>query len=249
MKLTDFTTLTFDCYGTLIDWETGIVAALRPWAERLRVDAGDDALLGAFGEHENRLERDRPTMPYPALLRAVAFDIGEHFGAPMRDDEADAFAASVGDWPAFADSAEALAYLKQHYRLVVLSNVDNASFARSNERLGVAFDAVCTAQDIGSYKPDPGNFRYLLDRLAGSGIEKRDILHTAQSLFHDIAPAGKIGLATNWINRRHGKPGAGATMPTRATPDFTHNSLAGFVAAHPARRWRADQSAGIGSWD
>ncbi|MCH7930506.1 MAG: haloacid dehalogenase, partial [Proteobacteria bacterium] len=91
-----------------------------------------------------------------------------------------------------------------------------------------------TAEDIGSYKPDPGNFRYLLDRLAGLGIEKRDILHTAQSLFHDIAPAGKIGLATNWINRRHGKPGAGATVPTRATPDFTHNSLAAFVEAHRA---------------
>ncbi|MCH7930709.1 MAG: haloacid dehalogenase type II [Proteobacteria bacterium] len=234
MKLTEFSTLTFDCYGTLIDWETGILAALRPWAERHRVDAGDDALLGAFGELENRLERDRPTMAYPALLRAVAFDIGDHFSAPMRDDEADAFAASVGDWPAFADSVEALAYLKQHYRLVVLSNVDNASFARSNERLGVAFDAACTAEDIGSYKPDPGNFRTMLDRLAQMGIEKRDILHTAQSLFHDIAPAGKIGLATNWINRRHDKPGSGATVPTRATPDFEFPSLAAFVGAHRA---------------
>ncbi len=234
MTLTDFSTLTFDCYGTLIDWETGILAGLRPWTERAGAGVEEAGVLAAFGRHEDRLEREQPAMPYADLLRAVAVAIGDEFGTPMRDGEADAFAASVADWPAFADSAEALGYLEKHYRLVVLSNVDTASFAHSNQKLGVAFDAVFTAGDIGSYKPDPANFHYMLDRLSGMGIAKGDILHTAQSFFHDIVPANRLGLATNWINRRHGKPGAGATPPAEAQPDFQFNSLAGFVEAHRA---------------
>ncbi len=234
MKLTDFTTLTFDCYGTLIDWETGIAAALRPWAGRAGVDADDEALLAVFGRVENRLQRENPTALYPALLRAGALAIAADLGAPMGDDEAEAFAASIKDWPAFPDSAEGLSYLKRHYKLVVLSNVDNASFAHSNAKLGVEFDAVFTAQDIGSYKPDLGNFRYLLDRLAVMGIAKSQILHTAQSLYHDVAPARRMGLATNWINRRGLKAGGGATPAAEATPDIEHASIAEFVEAHKA---------------
>ena len=234
MKLTNFTTLAFDCYGTLIDWETGILAALRPWSERVGTTADGDALLAAFGRHENRIQQDNPGALYPDLLRAGALAVAADVGAPMRDDEADAFAASIKDWPAFPDSPAALQYLKRHFKLVILSNVDNASFAHSGARLGVEFDAVFTAEDIGSYKPDPGNFRYMLDRLAKTGIAKGDILHTAQSLYHDIAPAKRLGLATNWINRRHAKPGAGATPPTEAEPDFAHKSLAEFVERHKA---------------
>ncbi len=234
MKLTDFTTLTFDCYGTLIDWETGILAALRPWSERVGTTADGDALLAAFGRHENRIQQITPGALYPELLRAGALAIAADFGAPMGDDEADAFAASVKDWPAFPDSAEALAYLKRHYKLVILSNVDNASFAHSNAKLGVEFDAVFTAEDIGSYKPDLNNFHTMLDGLAAEGVAKGEILHTAQSLYHDIAPANRLGLATNWINRRHSQPGAGATPPAEAVPDFEHNSLAAFVEAHKA---------------
>ncbi len=234
MKLTDFTTLTFDCYGTLIDWETGILAALRPWAERTRLAADDQALLAWFGRNENRLQRENPETFYPELLRAGAVAIGADFGATMLDDEADAFAASVEQWPAFPDSAEALAYLGRHYKLVILSNVDNASFAHSNAKLGVEFDAIFTAENIGSYKPDLKNFHAMLDGLAAEGVAKGEILHTAQSLYHDVAPANQLGLATNWINRRHSKPGAGATPPAEAKPDFEHNSLAAFVAAHKA---------------
>ncbi len=234
MKLTDFSTLTFDCYGTLIDWETGILAALRPWAGRTRLTADDQTLLAAFGRNEDRLQREIPATFYPELLRAGAVAIGVDFGAPMLDDEADAFAASVEQWPAFPDSAEALAYLGRHYKLVILSNVDNASFAHSNAKLGVEFDAVFTAEDIGSYKPDLKNFHTMLDGLAAQGVAKGDILHTAQSLYHDVAPANQLGLATNWINRRHGKPGAGATPPAEAKPDFEHTSLAAFVEAHKA---------------
>ena len=146
------------------------------------------------------------------------------------------YGASVGDWPAFEDSAASLQYLKQHYKLVVLSNVDNASFARSNRKLQVEFDAIYTAADIGSYKPAPRNFEYMLEQLARHGIGKADILHTAESLFHDHGPANDFGLANCWIYRRHGEAGSGATMPLADQPhtDFKFRSLADFVAAHKA---------------
>ena len=138
------------------------------------------------------------------------------------------------DWPAFPDSAAALAYLKQHYKLVILSNVDRTSFAGSNRRLGVAFDAIYTAQDIGSYKPDPANFRYMLDHLAALGNGPGDILHTAQSLFHDHGPARRLGLASAWIDRRQDQQGWGATPPPPegAGYDFRFPSMAALVQAH-----------------
>ena len=147
------------------------------------------------------------------------------------------FGASVPDWPAFSDSAASLRYLRQHYQLVILSNVDRQSFSGSNERLGVAFDAVYTAQDIGSYKPDPANFDYMLAQMAARGVQPGAILHTAQSLFHDHAPAKQRGLATAWIDRRHDQPGWGATAPSPgARYDFRFTSLADMVAAHQAER-------------
>ena len=146
------------------------------------------------------------------------------------------FGASVPDWPAFPDSAAALAYLKQHYKLVILSNVDRVSFAGSNRRLGVEFDAIYTAQDIGSYKPDPRNFAYMLDRLQERGIGPAQILHTAQSLFHDHAPAKRAGLASCWIDRRHAAVGWGATPPPPAGAgyDFRFTSMAAMADAHRA---------------
>ena len=143
-------------------------------------------------------------------------------------------AASVGDWPAFADSAAALAYLKQFYKLVILSNVDRKSFAESEKRLGIAFDAVYTAEDIGSYKPDPRNFRYMIEALKRAGHAERDILHVAQSLFHDHAPANAAGLRSAWIDRRAGAAGSGATPPPPAGVryDFRFTSMAELVEAH-----------------
>ncbi len=234
MNLTDYSTLSFDCYGTLIDWEKGILAVLRPWAAHHGVEATADDLLEAFGRHETHAQQANPTMLYPDILRQVQRAVAADFGVPASDADADRLGTSVGDWPAFADSAEALAYLKLHYKLVILSNVNNASFAISNQKLGVEFDAIFTAEDIGSYKPDLRNFHYLLERLATRGIEKSDILHTAQSLYHDTPPAQQLGLATNWIDRRHDKPGLGVTPASDVTPDFTHNSMAHFVLAHRA---------------
>jgi 2-haloacid dehalogenase len=236
MRLSDFSVLTFDCYGTLIDWETGIGEALAPWLVRAGLGLRRDQILEAFAELESAQQVATPSLRYPELLAKVHRGLAERFGVAPDPKAAERFGASVGNWPAFADSAGALAYLKQHYRLVILSNVDRASFAQSNPKLGVAFDAIYTAEDIGSYKPDPRNFDYLLSHLAEQGIRKEQILHTAQSLHHDHIPAKQIGLATCWIHRRAGKEGHGATRvpDTAVQPDFRFESLAAMADAHRA---------------
>jgi 2-haloalkanoic acid dehalogenase type II len=202
--------LSFDCYGTLIDWETGILAALAPWQAQLGGEP--EALLAAFARHESAIEAEQPDLLYPQVLVKVMRRLGEELDTEVGEDEARAFGAAVGDWPAFPDSAAALASLKQRFQLVILSNVDRASFARSNSRLGVEFDLICTAEDIGSYKPARANFDYLLARLDERGIAPDELLHVAQSLFHDHAPALAMGLQTAWIDRRAGKSGGGATL-------------------------------------
>jgi len=230
MRLHDFDVLTFDCYGTLIDWETGIakgLAALAGGRDR-------DAMLTDFAREEVAQQAETPAMPYAQVLTSVHARLARRWGRAA-DRAADArFGASVKDWPAFPDTAGALAYLKRHYRLVVLSNVDRASFQGSLPRLGVAFDAVYTAEEIGSYKPDPRNFRYLLDRLAEQGVAADRVLHVAQSLFHDHAPANAIGLASAWIDRRHDQPGLGATAapPPGVRWDFRFTSLRELADAH-----------------
>ena len=236
MRLSDFSVLTFDCYGTLIDWETGIGEALAPWLVRAGVGLGRDQILEVFAELESAQQVATPSLRYPELLAKVHRALAERFGIAPDPKAAERFGASVGNWPAFADSAGALAYLKQHYRLVILSNVDRGSFARSNPKLGVAFDAIYTAEDIGSYKPDPRNFDYLLSHLAEQGFGKAQILHTAQSLHHDHMPAKRIGLATCWIDRRAGRHGQGATRvpDTDIRPDFRFESLAAMADAHRA---------------
>jgi 2-haloalkanoic acid dehalogenase type II len=236
MKLTAFSTLTFDCYGTLIDWETGILTALRPWLTAGGRQLSDDAALEAFGVAEARCEAATPAKPYPDILTDTFRALAAQWDLPATDEAALAFGASVGDWPAFPDSPAALHYLKRHYRLVILSNVDRASFARSNERLQVDFDHIFTAQDIGSYKPDRRNFEHMLRALAAAGIDQHQILHTAQSLYHDIAPARALGLATLWVNRREAKHGGGATPPADAQPDAEVASLAELVALHQAEQ-------------
>lgn len=237
-RLSDFKVLTFDCYGTLIDWETGLYAALGPILARMSAPPSRDAALEAFARLESIQEAATPQMIYRELLTQVHRRLCEEWGVAATDDEHDSFGASVPDWPAFADSAESLAYLKQHYRLVILSNVDRRSFAGSNRRLGVEFDAVYTAEDIGSYKPDERNFAYLINHLSPMGLARTDILHTAQSLYHDHVPAKRLGLATAWIDRRHDRGGTGATKPVLDAPkyDFRFTSLAEFAQAHRADR-------------
>ncbi len=234
VEITDFKALTFDCYGTLIDWEAGILGALAPWRAAHGISVADDALLEAFGRHEHAVQEADPALLYTDVLRRVMRAIGAELGVATDAEVEDTLALSIGDWPAFADTASALGYLKRHYRLAILSNIDADSFRRTQPHLGVEFDAVLTAQAIGSYKPDRRNFEALVARLGETGVAAPEILHTAQSLYHDIAPAGALGLATCWIDRRAGKPGAGATPPSDAVPDFTFPTLGALADRHRA---------------
>ncbi len=233
MNLGDFDALSFDCYGTLIDWEAGIAAVLRRWADRNGLPTTDEDLLTAYSTHEARSEDEHPGDLYPLILARSLRALGEQLGLPVSDAEAEEFGASVPAWPAFPDSARALARLAQRYKLIILSNVDRTSFASSNQRLGVTFTGIVTAQDVGSYKPNPRNFDALAAEIDRLGIPQVKLLHVAQSLFHDHVPAKKAGLPTVWINRRHAAPGWGATPepPAPVTPDWTFTSMAAFADA------------------
>ncbi|MBC8721387.1 haloacid dehalogenase type II [Paraburkholderia sp. 31.1] len=234
MKLSDFDTLTFDCYGTLIDWESGILEGLRPLLERARTPLTRDEVLEAHARHESSQQNFTPAKRYQELLPIVYKRMAEEWSLPYTHEECVAYGQSIRNWPAFADSAVALQYLKRHYKLVILSNIDNESFTFSNARLQVEFDAIITAEDVGSYKPSPRNFEYMLQKLDQHGIKKEKILHTAESLFHDHKPANEFGLASCWIYRRHSQPGFGATMNPGSQPDidFRFDSMADFVDAH-----------------
>lgn len=234
MKLTDFDTLTFDCYGTLIDWESGIFEGLRPLLDRVKTPLTRDQVLEVHARHESSQQLYTPGKRYQELLPIVYKRVAEEWGVPFTHEECVAYGRSIRNWPAFADSAAALQYLKQHYKLVILSNVDNESFTYSNAKLQVEFDAIITAEDVGSYKPSPRNFEYMLDKLGARGIGKQRILHTAESLFHDHKPANAVGLASCWIYRRHAQAGFGATMNPGEQPtvNFRFNSMAELAKAH-----------------
>ena len=224
-NLTDFKVLTFDCYGTLIDWESGIWDALQPlWlANGCEVDR--QTALMAFAEAESAQQAATPDMLYPKVLTNVHQALAKTFDLKTDIDMNRAFGNSVPHWPAFPDTADALRVLKKHFKLVILSNVNRDGFAASNRKLGVAFDAIYTAQDVGSYKPNPANFEHMLTHLrADLGLEAGDILHTAQSLFHDHVQARAHGLACAWIDRQGlaegGGWGATAIVADRPEVDF-----------------------------
>jgi 2-haloacid dehalogenase len=286
VKLTDFDVMSFDCYGTLIDWESGILTALRPLLAR--TGPRDDALPD-FARAEAAQQAETPAMPYAQLLVVVHDRLARSWGAAPDPEESRRFGASIGDWPAFPDTPGALRYLKQHFRLVILSNVDRDSFRATSARLGdtpiagalgsgshrhgpvcpghlnqtngatggpdtpghdaegargtsivrpvdITFDAVHTAQDIGSYKPDPRNFAYLSARVTEMGVPPDRLLHVAQSLFHDHAPANAAGIASAWIDRHGDRAGWGATSPPPpgVRYDFRFSTLGELAAAHQA---------------
>jgi len=236
-KLTDYSTLTFDCYGTLIDWESGIWDAFQPLIQNSgRNDITRNMALMAFADIENTQESDTPDMLYPALLEKVHADFAKRFNLQSNSKLDKAFGDSIAHWPAFPDTADALRELKKHYKLVILSNVDRVGFASSNLKLGVEFDAIYTAEGVGSYKPTPRNFEYMLEHLAKDhGIEPESILHTAQSLFHDHVPAKEFGLANAWIDRQGlsegGHWGATAVVDERPQIDFLFPTMGAMADA------------------
>ena len=234
--LTEFEVLTFDCYGTLIDWETGIWDAFQPLIMANGADKPERAeALTAFAEIQSAQEAATSGMLYSRVLAHVHNAFARRFGLTTTVDLDRAFAASIPHWPAFPDTADALRLLKRHFRLAVLSNVHRDGFAASNRKLGVEFDAVYTAEDIGSYKPDPRNFRFMISRLqADLDLPKSAVLHTAQSLFHDHVQARAFGLANAWIDRRRLAEGGdwGATMEVEERPqvDFRFPTLGAMAA-------------------
>jgi len=233
--LTDFKVLTFDCYGTLIDWETGIHAALLPWLSREGVRVGRDELLELFARFESAQEAETPGMPYPEILAEVHGRLARHWGVCSTREEARRFGESVGQWPAFPDSAEALGHLKRYFELVILSNVDRESFRGSNALLGVTFDAVFTAQDIGSYKPDPRNFEHMIARLGESGVEPSAILHTAQSIYHDHEPGDQLDRQATRSGRLGRDPAAGGRGEDRLQTR-EHGGFRGAASARAGRQ-------------
>jgi 2-haloacid dehalogenase len=233
MNLTDFEALSFDCYGTLIDWEAGIGAVLALWAREQGLGVGTDELLEEYARAEARQEEQTPEALYPEILRAAMRSLGASLGVDVTDEQSERLALSVADWPAFPDSPGALAALSSRYKLVILSNVDRRSFASSNAKLGVRFAAVITAQDVGTYKPSLRNFEVMVKTVRRLGVAQGRLLHVAQSLYHDHVPARSIGLPTVWIDRRGELAGWGATPPPGVvvTPDWTFPSMAAFAAA------------------
>jgi 2-haloacid dehalogenase len=225
MDFARFRTLTFDCYGTLIDWEAGILGALRPVVAAHGAAVGDEALLGLYGEIEAAVEAE-PFRRYREVLREVVRRLGGRLGFAPTAAEVESLPDSLASWPPFADTRQALGALATRYELVVVSNVDDDLFAATAAGLGVGFHRVVTAQQAGAYKPSERMFRLALERI---GRPPGEVLHVAQSLFHDVAPARALGLATVWVNRRAGRPGSGATPPAAARPDLEVPDLATLV--------------------
>lgn len=226
-----FDALTFDCYGTLIDWEAGLTEAFRPILAAHDVAADDEDVLVRYARYEAAAEAG-PYLRYRDVLATGLRGVAEELAFAPTADEIARFSGSVVDWPAFPDSHEALAALKTRFRLGVITNCDDDLFAASNARLDVEFDWIVTAQQAGSYKPSEHNFHVAFERL---GLPRERILHVAQSLFHDHVPARRLGLTTVWIDRRHARPGSGATPPVEgAAPDARFEDMASFAAAATA---------------
>lgn len=208
-RLSDYRLLSFDVYGTLVDWESGIVTAFQPTLDKnMHGQIAREHFLNVYHELEREQQRSTPDMPYSQLLAALHPALAKHLGLPEpTEEESRQFGESIGNWPAFPDTVDALRRLSRRYKLIVLSNVDRESFAKTNagSLQSFPFDMIITAQDVGSYKPDLCNFNYMLDAVkAKLDIDPTQVLQTAQSQFHDHHPARKIGLKSVWIER----PGA-----------------------------------------
>lgn len=216
MNFASFQAITFDCYGTLVDWEAGIVAAIGPMLEAHGADVSDEEILERFARLEPRAQAG-DFRPYREVLTRVATAMSRELGFEPTPHEAAAFAGSVGAWPPFPDTAAALRLMGSRYRLAIVSNVDDDLFAGSAAQLGIDFATVVTAQQVRSYKPSPFHFLEAMKRL---GLPRERVLHVAQSLFHDIAPARELGIPCVWVNRRGVRPGGGATAPSDAEPDL-----------------------------
>jgi len=215
LDLTHFKVLTFDCYGTMIDWETGIFSALRPILAAHKKSIADSELLQLYSELEASAEQGE-FLRYRDVLQSVVRGFGEHLEFVPTDAEVRSLPDSLANWPPFPDTVEALRKLKSRYQLAVISNVDDDLFAATAPKLGVAFNHVITAQQVGCYKPCMKIFKLAEERM---GVTRDQWLHIGQSIYHDVIPAQSLGIATVWVNRPSPRPGAGAAKAAAGKPD------------------------------
>jgi len=218
--------ITFDCYGTLIDWETGMLASLRPLFSRDGRQVPDAQLLELYGEIEAELETG-PYLPYRQILSQTAQAMGRRLGMEVSTASASEFAESLLLWEPFADTVAGLRALAKHFRLGIISNIDDDLFSVTQKKLQVEFDLIVTAQQVKSYKPSLRNFQEALRR---SNLKKEQILHAAQSVYHDIVPTNALGIMNVWVNRPSVRPNTGAAKPAVARPSFEMRSIAELAA-------------------
>lgn len=211
-----FEVLSFDCYGTLIDWESGILTPIKTILSSHTISISDKQILELFAERES-IQETRDYLKYREILKKVVHNFGEQLNFVPNDTELNALADSVQDWQPFSDTVEALKALKKRYRLTIISNIDDDFFADTAKKLEVEFDWIITAEQVKSYKPSLQNFELAIQRM---GIAPDKLLHIAQSVYHDIIPAKSMGLTAVWVNRRKGKEGFGATVPANGNPDL-----------------------------
>lgn len=216
IQFDQFEALSFDCYGTLIDWESGIIPVLRQLVNAHQINMSDQQLLELFAELEPEAQSG-DYKPYRQILREVVENMGKRLEFTPTETELNSLAESIQNWQPFPDTVAALNALKQKYKLVIISNIDDDLFAQTNPHLQIEFDHIITAQQAKSYKPSPHNFEFALEK---TGIPSDKLLHVAQSIFHDIVTAKNLGLTTVWVNRRQGQEGSGATKPANAEPDL-----------------------------
>jgi 2-haloacid dehalogenase len=220
LDLRQFEWISFDCYGTLIDWESGILGYLQPLLRRKQCYLGNSDILKMYSEFEPR-EQALEYRCYREVLASVVGDFARELHFEADHEDATGLAESIREWRPFEDTVPALRALHRDYKLAILSNIDDDLFASSAERLGIPFNCVVTAQQAHSYKPSVRNFELLLEQLA---IPCSRLLHVAESLYHDVAPAKSLGIATVWVNRRKGKPAAASKFvdvhPDVEVPDL-----------------------------
>ena len=221
-----FDAITFDCYGTLIDWEQGLLSALQPVLAPHGLELSEDELLERYAAEEATLEAG-DYLPYREIVATSLGRMCAGLGFTASEEDASGFADAVGDWPAFHDTASALRRLHERFRLGVITNCDRDLFARSNRRLGVRFDWVVTAEEAQAYKPSHLPFELAFETI---DVPRARILHAAQSLFHDHVPGKALGLTTAWVDRRHDREGFGATPEASATPDLVVPDMATLAA-------------------
>ena len=221
----DIKILSFDCYGTLIDWETGILSALIPVLRSHDIAATDADVLELYAAWERKAE-EGSFIDYKSVLRLVMDGFAERFRFKPGAGERDCLIQSLKHWMPFPDTVSSLSALKSRFRLAIISNVDDDLFSFTHQRLGVRFDWVITAEQVRSYKPSFNNFNTAIQRF---GVPMNQVVHVAQSKYHDIEPANRLGLSSVWVNRRQEKTGAGATTPAQAIPDVVVPDLRSLV--------------------